>query len=315
MPRSDLARTIRTVYALIGWIVAGIGLVVISLLLWTVVRYRARPGAGLPRQRESHLLLEIAWTVVPVLILLVIAVPTIRAVFRTQGEALPGALPITVRASQWWWEFRYDALGFATANEPHVPAGRPVLLRLEGPDVIHSFWVPALGGKRDVVPGRVNHISFTADTPGEYPGQCAEYCGVSHANMRMRVIVEPPGPLNRWVAAQRAPPGEPSGLAAEGKEIFIRNACVGCHSIRGLSSGGLGPDLTCWGGRWVGGTSPKWGCLLDLDRTLVTLITGAEPETSQGGQPEGDGDETGWRRHPRDGCPELLPVRLLPHGR
>lgn len=258
VPRSDFARSIHDLYGLIGWIVAGIGLVVLGLLLWTAVRYRARPGAALPRQTLGHTPLEIAWTVAPALILLVIAVPTIRTIFRTQGQAPPGALAITVRAWQWWWDFRYDSLGFATANELHIPAGRPILLRLEGPDVIHSFWVPALGGKRDVIPGRVNRISFTADTPGEYPGQCAEFCGVSHANMRMRVIVQTPDAFDRWVAEQQAPPVEPSGLAAEGKEIFTRSACVGCHTIQGLSGGVLGPDLTHFGSRrsFAGSTFP-----------------------------------------------------------
>jgi cytochrome c oxidase subunit 2 len=270
VPRSDLARTIHDLYGLVGWIVAGIGLAVLALLLWTVVRYRDRPGAPPPPQTVGHMPLEIAWTVVPALILLVIAVPTIRTIFRTQGQARPGALPITVLAWQWWWAFRYDSLGFATANELHLPAGRPILLRLEGPDVIHSFWVPALGGKRDVIPGRVNHISFVAETPGEYAGQCAEFCGVSHANMRMGVIVEAPEAFDRWVAKQQAPPAEPSGLAAEGKEIFTRNACVGCHTIRGLSAGVLGPDLTHFGSRrtFAGATF-----LTTIDRVATWIQT------------------------------------------
>jgi len=115
--------------------------------------------------------------------------------------------------------------------------------------VIHSFWVPQLGGKRDVVPGRLNRLTFTAETPGGYRGQCAEFCGTSHANMGMRVIVDAPDAFERWVAAQRAAPGEPLGLAAEGKAIFARSACVGCHTIRGVSTGALGPDLTTFGSR------------------------------------------------------------------
>jgi len=109
--------------------------------------------------------------------------------------------------------------------------------------------VPQLGGKRDVVPGRLNRLTFTAETPGEYRGQCAEFCGTSHANMGMRVIVDAPDAFERWVAAQRAAPDEPSGLAAEGKAIFTRSACVGCHTIRGVSTGALGPDLTTFGSR------------------------------------------------------------------
>jgi cytochrome c oxidase subunit II len=125
-----------------------------------------------------------------------------------------------------------------------------VALLLDGPDVIHSFWVPQLGGKRDVVPGRLNRLTFTADTPGEYRGQCAEFCGVSHANMGMRVIVDTPVTFARWVAAQKAePPEPPAGPAADGKAIFAQSACVGCHTIRGVSSGALGPDLTTFGSR------------------------------------------------------------------
>jgi len=124
-----------------------------------------------------------------------------------------------------------------------------VALTLDGPDVIHSFWVPQLGGKRDVVPGRLNRLAFTAESPGEYRGQCAEFCGTSHANMGLRVIVDAPDAFERWVAAQKATPAEPAGLAAEGKAIFTRSACVGCHTIRGVSTGTLGPDLTTFGSR------------------------------------------------------------------
>lgn len=249
IPRSDFARTIHEVYGLIGWITLAIALAVLGLLGWVLVRYRARPGAELPPQPYGHLPLEIAWTVTFAAILLIIAIPTIRAIFGTQGEAPRGALPITVVARQWWWEFRYPSLGIVTANELHLPSGRPVVLRLESADVIHSFWVPALGGKRDTIPGRANRIVFTADAPGTYPGQCAEYCGVSHANMRMSAIVQPVDAFERWAAAQQAPPVEPSGPAAEGKAIFARSLCVGCHTIRGLSGGVLGPDLTHFASR------------------------------------------------------------------
>jgi cytochrome c oxidase subunit 2 len=179
----------------------------------------------------------------------VIAIPTIQIIFRTQGVAPKDALEITVRGWQWWWEFRYPSLQITTANELYVPLGQPVAMRLEGPDVIHSFWIPRLGGKRDVVPGRINRITFTPTAVGEYLGQCAEFCGTSHANMRMRVIVVERAAFDRWVAAQRAPAIEPTGDAADGKGIFARSACVGCHTIRGVSAGALGPDLTHFGSR------------------------------------------------------------------
>jgi len=245
---SDYNRAILHVYTIVTWVTVVIALVVFLALAYVLARYRERPGAvasttpGLPA-------LEIAWTIVPALVLLVIAIPSIQIAFRTQGKPRPGSLEVTVIARQWWWEFRYAGLDVVTANELHVPAGRPVLLKLEGPDVIHSFWAPPMGGKRDVVPGRLNQMSFTPEVPGEYWGQCAEYCGASHAHMGLRVFVDTPDAFDRWVAAQRAPAAEPQGAAAEGKTIFAGSACVGCHTIKGVSGGILGPDLTHFGSR------------------------------------------------------------------
>lgn len=249
IPRSDFARDILHVYAVIAWVSVGIALVVFAALFWVLVRFRDKPAAPLPVQTRGHTLLELAWTVAPALVLLVIAIPTIQVIFRTQAAPAAQALEVRVLGRQWWWEFRYPTLGISTANELHLPAGRPVVLKLEGPDVIHSFWVPQLGGKRDVVPGRLNQLSFTASAPGEYWGQCAEFCGISHANMRMRVVVDATDAFAGWVAAQRATAAEPAGLAVEGKAIYARSACVGCHTIRGVSAGVLGPDLTTFGGR------------------------------------------------------------------
>ena len=247
---SDYGRAILHVYGIITWASIVIALVVFAALGYILWRYRRPAVAGLPPQTRGHTLLEISWTIAPALVLLIIAIPTIQVIFRTQAASKPAdALEIVVRGYQWWWEYRYPSLGVVTANELHLPTGRPVLFVLEGPDVIHSFWVPQLGGKRDVVPGRVNHILLTADTPGEFWGQCAEFCGPSHANMGMRVWVQAPADFDAWVSAQRAPAAEPTGAAAEGKAIFARSACVGCHTIRGVSAGVLGPELTHFGSR------------------------------------------------------------------
>lgn len=249
--RSDYARSILHLYTIITWSAVVIALIVFGAELYILLGRRARRTAGgLPPQTRGHTLLEISWTIAPALVLLIIAVPTIQVIFRTQAVSKPpDALEIVVRGYQWWWEYRYPALGVITANEVHLPAGRPVVFVLEGPDVIHSFWIPRLGGKRDVVPGRVNHIVVTADAPGEFWGQCAEFCGASHANMGMRVWVHTPAEFDAWVAAQRAPAVEPTGAAAAGKTIFAASACVGCHTIRGVSAGMLGPDLTHFGSR------------------------------------------------------------------
>jgi cytochrome c oxidase subunit 2 len=248
-PRSDFAAAILDLYALITWVSIGIVLVVSTVLILILLRFRARPGRPMPTQTRGHTALEISWTVAPALVLLLITIPTIQTIFRTQGQAPPDALEVIVRGRQWWWEFHYPALAVVTANELHLPVGRTALLRLEGPDVIHSFWVPQLGGKRDVVPGRRLRITLTPTVAGEYLGQCAEFCGASHALMGVRVIVQPPDAFERWVALQTAPPVEAAGAAAQGKAVYTRSACVGCHTIRGVSAGVLGPDLTHFGSR------------------------------------------------------------------
>jgi cytochrome c oxidase subunit II len=249
--RSDMARDVLTVYGLITWIAVMIAAVVFTLLGYVLLRFRDRPGATLPPQTHGRTWLEIAWTIAPAIVLLIIAVPTLEVTFRTQSQVKPrDALEVIVRGYQWWWEFTYPALGVVTANELHLPAGRPVVFTLEGPDVIHSFWVPKLGGKRDVVPGRGNALTMTPSVPSELWGQCAEFCGTSHANMGMRVVIDSDADFERWIAAQRAPAVEPSGGdPATGKAIFAQSACVGCHTVRGVSAGVLGPDLTHFGSR------------------------------------------------------------------
>ena len=248
--RSDFAREILHVYGIITWISLGIAALVVVALAWVLLRFRERPGAGLPPQVRGHALLEISWTVAPAVILLIIAIPTIEVVFRTQGAPPRGALEVTVRGRQWWWEFYYPEYQLTTANELHVPVGRPAVLTLEGPDVIHSFWVPKLGGKRDVVPGRLNRLTFTPDTPGEYLGQCAEFCGTAHANMGLRVIADAADAFERWVATERGPAAQPAeGPAADGARVYAGSACVGCHTVRGVSAGVIGPDLTHFGQR------------------------------------------------------------------
>ena len=247
---SDFAHATLHVYKILVIATTLIGLLVFGLLGYVLFRFRARPEAALPAQVRGHTLLELGWTIGPALVLLIIAIPTIQIVFRTQTLGAPrDALHVTVRAWQWWWEFQYPDLGVVTANELHLPVGRRVVIHLEGPDVIHSFWVPHLGGKRDVVPGRHNTIVLTPDIPGLHWGQCAEFCGTSHANMGMRVMVQPPAEFDAWVAQQKASPAEPTGLAADGKAVFAKSACVGCHTITGVSAGVLAPNLTHFGSR------------------------------------------------------------------
>jgi cytochrome c oxidase subunit II len=249
-PRSDFGRSIDDIYMLISWTTLVIFIAVEGLLLYCCWRFRERPGAPVPKQIHGHTPLEISWTVAFAVVLLIIGIPTIRIIFKTQEAPPATALRVDVIAHQWWWEFKYPGLGITTANEVHLPVGQTVAFHLHAPDVIHSFWIPYLGGKRDVVPHRVNQLILTPEVPGEYLGQCAEYCGMSHANMRLRAIVHPKGDFEQWAKGQQAPPVEPRGQAAEqGKEIFAKSACVGCHTIAGVSAGQIGPSLTHFASR------------------------------------------------------------------
>jgi cytochrome c oxidase subunit 2 len=252
IPKSEFGHKIQDLFMLISWITLAIFLLVEGALLYCCWRFRDRPGAPIPKQVHGNTPLEIGWTVAFAVILLIIVIPTIQAIFKTQEAPAATALRVDVGGRQWWWEFKYPSLKITTANEVHVPVGQTVAFHLNAPDVIHSFWIPQLGGKRDVVPHRVNRLVLTPDTPGEYIGQCAEYCGTSHANMRFRAIVHTKESWSEWVAAQQAPPAEPTDpVAQKGKEIFTQSACVGCHTIQGVSAGALGPDLTHFASRKV----------------------------------------------------------------
>jgi len=250
-PHSDYAESIqRLLETLVFWVVV-IFVLVEGVLIWTVVRFRSRPGAPEPKPVHGNTTLEVAWTIAPALILAFVAVPTVLTIFKTQGRPPDGAMPVRVVGHQWWWEFQYPEYNITTASELHVPVGRPVAVSLETADVIHSFWFPAVGGKRDVVPSRVNHMWFTAGSLGEFPGQCAELCGISHANMRAKLIVSKPEDFQAWVAAQQSPPVEPdsTSLAGKGKQVFLEVGCVACHTIQGISPGIIGPNLTHFGSR------------------------------------------------------------------
>ena len=249
-PKSEFGRITHQIFMLISWWTLGIGIVVEAGLLWVCYRFREKPGQPIPTQVHGHTLLEVSWTIAFAVILLIFAVPTIPVIFETQAAPPPTALKVDVAGRQWWWEFKYPDLKVVTANELHIPAGQQVAFNLHAPDVIHSFWMPQLGGKRDVVPGRVNRITLTPDGPGEFPGQCAEYCGMSHANMRFRVIVHSKGDFEAWVANQQKPARQPTDrLAQKGLELFSQSTCVGCHTITGVSGGVLGPNLTHFGSR------------------------------------------------------------------
>ena len=249
-PKTDFAQSIHSLYVLVFWITLAILVVVWGLLAYILVRFRARPDSPRPRQIRGHLGMELLWTAIPALIVIGIAVPTVRTVFRTQRAPGPDILVVDVIGHQFWWEFRYPD-GVVTANDLHLPVGVPITLRLHSADVIHSFWVPMLGGKRDVNPqiakppaeegeeapqppaeqrqgdtGAYNYLHFTVNEGGVYRGQCAEFCGSSHAIMGMRVVAESPFEFQAWLREWRGPGGDSAGAAPAGPENEQAEAAV-----------------------------------------------------------------------------------------
>lgn len=246
-PISDFGRQTQAIYETVFWWTLGIFVVVELLLVFALWRYRRRgDDSEVPEQVHGHTWLEIGWTLAPAVILLVIAIPTMRTIFRQQAPPPSDALQVTAVGHQWWWEFTYPDLEFTTANELHVPRGRTVNLTLTSGDVIHAFWIPRLGGKRDLNPGSENTIVFTADSVGVYDGQCAEFCGTSHANMRMKLFVDEPSEFEAWASLQ-ARPARPDSA---GYQTFLASGCAACHAIDGtLAQGKVGPNLTHFGSR------------------------------------------------------------------
>ena len=271
LPRSDFGGISHRIFLqILRWDTV-IFLVVQLLLLVAIVRFRERdPAAAPPRQIRGSAVLEITWTLTPAVILIFIAFPTVGAIFRTQAAPPKDALRVKVIGHQWWWEFQYPDLGVVTATDLHLPAGRPVSLEISSTDVIHSFWVPPLGGKRDAIPGSTTRIVLTPDAPGEYHGQCAEFCGASHANMRHHAIVEPPDTFAAWAAKQKEPAATPpdGSPAAAGLRVYVTGTCVGCHTVRGVSGGGIGPDLTHVGSR----KTIAGGLLLNTPENLARWV-------------------------------------------
>ena len=251
-PVSTPAFAIRDVSFLVLAIVTLIFVVVAGVMLYAIVRYRRRPGedGGDPPQVYGSTQIELAWTVVPFLIVIVLFLTTTRYIFAIERHAAPpDAVEVTVVGNQWWWEIRYPQLGIVTANELHVPVSdearpTPTFITLESVDVIHSFWVPQLAGKMDVVPGQRNRMWVEPRTPGTYVGQCAEFCGLQHAGMLLTVTVHSPDDFARWVAAQQAMAADVPAARA-GREVFTAVACINCHTVRGTPANGVfGPDLT-----------------------------------------------------------------------
>lgn len=257
-PEGDTARAILELFWFFTAVCAAVFLIVMALLLIAVARRRAiasdpvlEPDPAQERRTAWIVGGGIAATVVILTIFTVASFLTNKSF----AEPRPHGLTINVTGHQWWWQVNYEAhqadQTFETANEIHIPVGQPVKLDFESPDVIHSFWVPNLAGKQDLIPGRYTTLTIEADHPGIYRGQCAEYCGIQHAHMAMYVVAQTPSDFADWRAQQLKPAAASNNPdLRHGQQVFQSSACAACHTIRGTSAGGIvGPDLTHFGSR------------------------------------------------------------------
>ena len=279
LPRGDFARIADDLLDLtVKWAVL-VFVLVEGALVYAIFRFRGKPEDAEPHQIHGNTTVEIIWTVVPALILAAIAVPTVRAIFQTNATPRNDALTIEVVGHQWWWEFRYPEYNITTANELHIPMGRTVSLRMGSADVVHSFWVPQFAAKRDVFANRETRMWFKAEVEGDYPGECAEFCGIQHARMGYRIRAHKPDEFGAWVAhmqtlkpkpaptasadsgvrtasqgatiQQPASPQAQGDLYAAGEKLFTAKGCVACHALYAVNApkGMVGPNLANVGAR------------------------------------------------------------------
>lgn len=281
LPKGSVAKEQLWLITLSLGIMIFVLIVVFVIYAYVLLKFRARKGqTGYPKQVEGNHKLEIVWTVIPFVLLLILAVPTIAQTFNHDKNYAndPNALQVKVTGHQFWWEFEYLNEQLTTAQDLYIPTGRVISFHLESADVIHSFWVPALGGKKDNNPGLTNMHYLKADEPGVYYGKCAELCGASHALMDFKVIAVTPDEFDRWVASMKSPNMAASSAVSEGEQIF-KQSCIGCHAIydresKAITGGRLGPSLVDYGNRsTVAGilANSKSGELADVDIDTAIL--------------------------------------------
>lgn len=245
-PDSTPAHDIFNLSMFVLGITGAIFVTMATLIVYAVVRFRARAGdEAEPPQVFGSNQIEASWTIIPILIIIVLFLATARMIFAVQDAAKPkDALDVTVIGHQFWWEFRYPKLGIVTANELHIPVKRATYLALSSADVAHSFWVPRLSGKTDLWPNRVNYLWMDPQDTGIFEGQCAQLCGEEHAKMLLRVYVDTPEQFAAWVRNQQQPAHEEAAVT-EGRREFESESCINCHTVAGtVADGRFGPDLT-----------------------------------------------------------------------
>ncbi len=251
-PASTPADSIYHLSLFVLAVTAVIFVVVFSLITYAVIRFRRRADddGREPPQIYGSNQVELAWTVIPALVVVVLFLAAARVIHAVEDARFPaGTIEVTAVGHQFWWEFRYPGQGFVTANELHVPVSdrnhpTPTHITLMSADTDHSFWVPKLAGKTDLIPNRVNNMWIDPHETGVYVGQCAQYCGTQHAKMLLRVIVESPQEFENWLAKEKQPAVELDSVA-QGRHVFESTACVNCHTVAGTNARGkFGPDLT-----------------------------------------------------------------------
>jgi cytochrome c oxidase subunit II len=253
-PKGPAARKILDLTEPFFWIAVVIGIGVVGATVFFAIRFRAKPGEDAnPKQIHGNSTLEISWTIVPALILAVMGVFTIASVFDLSEKPTgDDVINIEVTGKQWWWQYNYtdDDTKFITANEMHIPVDTPVYLTITAEDVIHSFWVPNLAGKKDAVPGRTSFLTIEGSDVGVYHGQCAEYCGLSHAKMGLKVFVDSREDYERWVATQKAAPSRAfTEYVKDPRGPVAGYACASCHSFEVNQTSTRGPNLAHLGDR------------------------------------------------------------------
>jgi cytochrome c oxidase subunit 2 len=248
-PQGPVARKLDRLITPV-FITAGVVFVLVeALVVIFAIKYRRRSDDDSPVQVHGNARLELAWTIAPAVILAIVAVGTLATIAEINRVPKgPDVVNVNVTGHQWWWEYQYPKEGVTTANELHIPVNRKVAISLTSVDVMHNFWPPKLAGKIYAIPGRINHMVIEADKPGIYYGQCAEFCGLSHANMRLRVVAHSQDDYDNWVAANKVTPRVPLEVvdpqAAAGAALFRTKGCASCHTVAGYAKGVVGPDLT-----------------------------------------------------------------------
>ena len=246
-----IAKIQLDLFMIIFWISIAIFIVVEAALIYAAVKFRYKPGQDLPKPVHGNKPMEIAWTIAPILVLIVIAVLTIQAIVTTSNSPDPDGIKVEVIGHQWWWEFRYPDYGIVTANELHMPVDKVINLTLRSDDVLHSFWIPKLAGKVDVIstlPGQTNSMWIKGDREGIFWGLCAEFCGIAHTHMKFQAIVESQTEFDSWVANYNE--ASATVLDSEGAKLFSSKGCTQCHSTQGPPKfDQIGPNLTLFGTR------------------------------------------------------------------